>query len=146
MRKLVVRIRSYRWPMEITPKLDLIVIDCPDALALARFYSELLTWPLEDGSDPSWATLTPPGGGISQENPDGRPALAFQRIDDWVQPTWPGGSHPQQFHLDFSVGDIDAAEPQVLALGATVHEHQPSKDGGFRVYLDPAGHPFCLIR
>ena len=132
--------------MEITPKLDLIVIDCPDALALARFYSALLTWPLEDGSDPSWATLTPPGGGISQENPDGRPALAFQRIDDWVEPTWPGGSHPQQFHLDFSVGDIDAAEPQVLALGATVHDHQPSKDGGFRVYLDPAGHPFCLIR
>ena len=50
---------------------------------------------------------------VSSDDP-----LAFQRIDDWVAPTWPGGAHPQQFHLDFSVGDIDAAEPQVLAIGA----------------------------
>ncbi|HET7385432.1 MAG TPA: VOC family protein [Nocardioidaceae bacterium] len=128
------------------PVLDMVILDCPDALELGRFYSELLGWSLEDGSDRDWATLTPPGGGISPENPDGRTALAFQRIDDWVTPTWPGGAHPQQFHLDFSVGDIDAAEPSALALGATKHEHQPSQDGGFRVYLDPAGHPFCLIR
>jgi hypothetical protein len=33
----------------------------------------------------------------------------------------------------------------VLKVGATVHEHQPSKDGAFRAYLDPAGDPFCLI-
>ncbi len=134
--------------MTITPqpKLDLIILDCPDALALGRFYSELMDWELEDGSDRDWATLVPPGGGITPDNPDGRATLAFQRIDDWVEPTWPGGAHPQQFHLDFSVGDIDAAEPGVLALGARVHDHQPSKDGGFRVYLDPAGRPFCLIR
>jgi hypothetical protein len=128
------------------PILDLIILDCPDALELGRFYAELLGWSMEDGSDRDWVTLSPPGGGVSAENPDGRPSLAFQRIDDWVTPTWPGGSHPQQFHLDFSVGDIDAAEPAVLALGARRHDHQPSKDGGFRVFLDPAGHPFCLIR
>jgi hypothetical protein len=129
------------------PVLDLIILDCPDALELATFYGELLGWSMEDGADRDWATLEPPEGGVSPENPNGRPALAFQRIDDWVAPTWPGGSHPQQFHLDFSVGgDIDAAEPAVLALGAQRHDHQPSEDGGFRVYLDPAGHPFCLIR
>ncbi len=133
-------------PTAHKPLLDLIILDCPDALELGRFYGELLGWPLEDGSDRGWATLRPPGGGISAENPDGRPALAFQQIEDWVTPTWPGGGHPQQFHLDFSVGDIDAAEPAVLAIGARRHDHQPSKDGGFRVYLDPAGHPFCLIR
>lgn len=126
--------------------LDLIILDCPDAMALARFYSTVLGWPLEDGSDERWATLVPPGGGVSAERPDGRAALAFQRIDDFVAPTWPGGAHPQQLHLDISVIDIDASEPNVLAAGATVHEHQPSTDGGFRVYLDPAGHPFCLIR
>ena len=132
--------------MEITPKLDLVILDCPDALELATFYSALLGWPLEDGSDQAFATLVPPGGGVSPDNPDGRATLAFQQISDWVAPTWPGGRHPQQLHLDFSVGDIDAAEPQVLALGARRHEHQPSQDGGFRVYLDPVGHPFCLIR
>jgi catechol 2,3-dioxygenase-like lactoylglutathione lyase family enzyme len=132
--------------MEITPKLDLVILDCPDALELAGFYSRLLGWPLEDGSDATFATLVPPGGGLTPDNPDGRATLAFQRIEDWVVPTWPGGKHPQQFHLDFSVGDIDAAEPQVLALGARLHAHQPSENGGFRVFLDPAGHPFCLIR
>ena len=132
--------------MDLTPRLDLIILDCPDALELAAFYSGLLGWPLEDGADRDFATLRPPGGGVSPDNPDGRATLAFQRIEDWVAPTWPGGRHPQQVHLDFSVGDIDGAEPHVLGLGARVHEHQPSKDGGFRVYLDPVGHPFCLIR
>lgn len=126
------------------PVLDLFVLDCPDAGALGRFYADLLGWQVEAGSDEAWTTLVPPGGGVSPENPDGRATLAFQRIEDWVAPTWPGGEHPQQFHLDFSVEDIDAVEPAVLDLGARRHEHQPSEDGSFRVYLDPVGHPFCL--
>ena len=128
------------------PVLDLIILDCPDALELARFYGTLLGWDIEAPSDRDWATLIPPGGGVTPDNPDGRATLAFQRIDDWVTPTWPGGAHPQQFHLDLSVDDIPAAEPRVLSIGARLHEHQPSKDGNFRVYLDPAGHPFCLIQ
>ncbi|QKE84544.1 VOC family protein [Arthrobacter sp. NEB 688] len=128
------------------PVLDLVVLDCPDPLRLARFYGEVLGWELEDDSGADWATLLPPGGGVGPGRPDGRTTLAFQRIEDWVAPTWPGGAHPQQFHLDLSVEDIDAAEPTVLAAGASVHAEQPSSDGGFRVYLDPAGHPFCLVR
>ena len=132
-------------PIPAKPVLDLVILDCPDALALATFYGEAMGWALEDGATRDWATLVPPGGGLSPDNPDGRATLAFQRIDDFVTPTWPGGAHPQQFHLDLWAGDIDAAEPAVLAAGATVHEHQPSQNGGFRVYTDPAGHPFCLI-
>jgi hypothetical protein len=40
------------------------------------------------------------------------------------------------------VDDLDAAEAAVLELGATRHERQPGTT--FRVFLDPAGHPFCL--
>lgn len=133
----------------VTPtvlRLDLVILDCPDALELGQFYATILGWEVEGGSDRDWTTLVPPGGGVSPDNPDGRTTLAFQRVDDFVAPTWPGGAHPQQFHVDLAAGDIDAAEPAVLAAGATVHEHQPSENGGFRVYLDPAGHPFCLIR
>ncbi len=132
--------------MSTRPLLDLVVLDCPDALLLGRFYAEVLGWEVEQGADRDWTTLVPPGGGISPTRRDGRTTLAFQRIDDWVPPTWPGGSHPQQVHLDLSVEDIDSAEPAVLAAGARVHEHQPSESGGFRVYLDPVGHPFCLVR
>ncbi len=125
---------------------DLVILDCPDALVLSQFYSDILGWEVEEGSNADFANLVPPGGGVSPERPDGRTTLSFQRIEDWVEPTWPGGAHPQQIHLDFSVADIDAAEPELIAAGARVHPHQPSENGGFRVYLDPAGHPFCLIR
>ena len=130
-----------------TPRLDLVVLDCPDALELGRFYATVLGWEMEEDATRDWVTLIPPGGGISPQNPNGRTSLAFQRIHDWVPPTWPGGAHPQQFHLDLTTDDdIPGAEKALLAAGGRVHEHQPSLDGGFKVYLDPAGHPLCLIR
>jgi hypothetical protein len=44
-------------------------------------------------------------------------------------------------HLDVRVEDLDEGERKVLALGAvSQHRHETC-----RVYLDPAGHPFCLI-
>ena len=46
-------------------------------------------------------------------------------------------------HLDFDVDDLDATEARVLAAGATRYDFQP--DDHWRVYADPAGHPFCLI-
>lgn len=128
------------------PVFDLVVLDCPDALELGRFYADLLGWEFEEGANRDWVTLIRPGGGVGPDNPNGGPTLAFQRIDDWVTPTWPGGAHPQQVHLDFAVTNIDAAEPQVIELGARRHDHQPSESGSFRVYIDPVGHPFCLVQ
>lgn len=119
--------------------LDVVALDCPDARALAGFYAGLLDWEVVGESDDDWVTIVPPGSG------EGDQGLAFQRIDDYVAPTWPGGSQPQQFHLDLRVADLAAGERVVLAAGATRHEHQPSGSGGFVVYLDPAGHPFCLV-
>ena len=129
----------------VRPLLDLVVLDCPDALELAAFYAAVLGWEVEGGADRDWVNLVPPSGGVTPDNPDGRATLAFQRVDGYVRPTWPAGAHPQQFHLDLWAGDIDAHEPAVLAAGATLHEHQPSENGSFRVYVDPAGHPFCLV-
>ena len=127
------------------PRLDLVVLDCQDPRALGEFYAKILGWGIESADD-DWVTLEPPGGGISEEHPGGHVSLAFQKVENHQPPTWPEGPRPQQFHLDFAVPDIDDAEAAVLAAGATVHEHQPSESGGFRVYLDPAGHPFCLCR
>lgn len=108
------------------------VLDCPDPLALATFYAELLGWTVADDSDADWAEARPEAGSW----------IAFQRVDDYAPPQWPGQQHPQQMHIDVSVADLDAGEAQVLAIGATKHEYQPGDS--FRVFLDPAGHPFCL--
>ena len=58
-------------------------------------------------------------------------------------PRWPDPEHPQHEHLDIRVFDVDAAEQAVLALGPT---RPPTEhENGFRVFTDPAGHPFCLV-
>ena len=107
-----------------------IVIDCPDAAASATFYAAMLDWTAE--IKPNWADIRADYG----------QCISFQQVADYTPPQWPGQQVPQQMHLDVVVDDLDAAEAEVLKLGATKHEHQPGKT--FRVFLDPAGHPFCL--
>ena len=116
-------------------RMRTVVIDCPDPAALAEFYRQLVGGEVTAISE-EWIVL---------ETEPGR-RVAFQRAEEHAAPTWPTGNRPQQFHLDVTVDDIDEAEPAVLAIGATKHEVQPGEadDDTFRVYLDPAGHPFCL--
>jgi catechol 2,3-dioxygenase-like lactoylglutathione lyase family enzyme len=115
-------------------RLQVIALDCPDPDVLAAFYSGVLGAEVERGDDdPDWVQLAPRGG----------TPLAFQRVADHRPPQWPGAEHPQQMHLDLEVDDLDAGEAAVVALGARRHEVQPSTR--YRVFLDPAGHPFCLV-
>ena len=72
---------------------------------------------------------------------DGQTRLSFQHAPDHQPPRWPDPAFPQQIHLDIHVDDIAATEAMVLTLGAT---RLPSAEPSFRVYADPAGHPFCL--
>jgi predicted enzyme related to lactoylglutathione lyase len=111
-----------------------MVLDSPDARELAAFYQRLLGWPIRS-DEPDWVTLRPPTGGIG---------LSFQTERAYVRPTWPAGPGDQQMmvHLDIEVDDLDAAGAHAVAAGATLAEYQPQDD--VRVYLDPAGHPFCL--
>lgn len=107
-----------------------VTIDAPDASALARFYAELTTLEVTyDG---------PEGAMVSA---DGR-SVMFQQVAEYTAPSWPDPAKPQQAHLDLQVRDLDAGEQRALELGAT------RLDGGgehFRVFADPAGHPFCLV-
>jgi catechol 2,3-dioxygenase-like lactoylglutathione lyase family enzyme len=111
-----------------------IVLGAPDAGELAAFYHRLLGWPVER-DEPDWVMLGAPGGG---------PGLSFQTEVDHVRPTWPAGTGDQQMmiHLDIEVDDIAVAGAHALGAGATLAAYQPQDD--VRVYLDPAGHPFCL--
>jgi hypothetical protein len=112
-------------------RMRAVVLDGPDPLALAEFYRALV------------------GGGITVADDDWvelRSAdvlLSFQRAHDHEPLTWPSGARPQRFHIDVTVDDIDTADAAVLAAGARRHEHQPADAHDWRVYLDPAGHPFC---
>lgn len=68
--------------------------------------------------------------------------MTFQRVENYLAPTWPTQERGQQMHLDFAVDDIGEAVKLAESLGATQAPDQPGER--WRVMLDPAGHPFCL--
>lgn len=115
-------------------RAPLFVIDCPDTRELSGFYAALLGWSdIEVDDDDGWTEI---------RSADGSDRICFQQVEDYRAPSWPGQERPQQMHVDVDVDDLDEAEAAVVGLGATRHEHQPGTT--FRVFLDPAGHPFCL--
>ena len=106
-----------------------VTIDAPDASALARFYADLLGMEV---------TYDGPEGALVAA--DGQ-SVMFQQVSDYNPPAWPDPARPQQAHLDVIVEDLDAAEARALELGA---KRLPGQDASWRVFADPAGHPFCL--
>jgi catechol 2,3-dioxygenase-like lactoylglutathione lyase family enzyme len=116
-------------------KFATIVLDCPDAHALAAFYSRLLGWE-KTKEDPYWVLMRDPKGGTG---------MAFQSEEDYVRPVWPEepGKPQKGEHMDFLVDDLEAATKHALECGATLSPVQYFK--GVKVFFDPAGHPFCLF-
>lgn len=114
--------------------LGVIALDCPEPRALAEFYAAVLDGRIEGEGE--WVEVKGHTG----------TTLAFQRVERYVPPRWPSAEHPQQAHLDFLVerARLDAAEREVLALGARLLEGDFDGQRTWRVYADPVGHPFCL--
>jgi len=110
-----------------------VSIDCSDPGELADFYAELLGM--------QRIVETPDGRIVAVS--DGTHTLAMMRVDGYVAPSWPQPGQLQQMHFDISVTDLDRAAERALSVGARLAEHQPAPDL-WRVFLDPAGHPFCL--
>jgi catechol 2,3-dioxygenase-like lactoylglutathione lyase family enzyme len=112
-----------------------VVIEAPDAQALADFYVRLLGWRIDRDDGGDFVTIAPPSGVAY---------LGIQRSPEYVPPVWPAAEGHQQMmmHLDVEVADRDAAVADAVAMGARLADHQPQED--VRVMLDPAGHPFCL--
>lgn len=116
---------------------DTFAFDCADPLRLGQFYAELLGGTVEAHEDGDWVEMRWDG-----------PTISFQLAPDHRPPDWPNGQ--QQAHIDFDVVDIRAAHDRVVELGGTavdpVEAPRPEFTRGYRVYTDPAGHPFCLCR
>ncbi len=133
------------------PHLAQVVLDTTDARRLAEFYRELLGYRYRPGDEPptvgepderggDWLVLVDAGGGR---------AVAFQRVEELPEATWPSGPYPQQLHLDLTVSSLaalQAAHERALGLGARLlHDRSEDEEEPLRVYADPAGHPFCIF-
>ena len=122
-------------------RLGSIVIDSNIADELADFYAKLLGWKIDGGVVDGEKWLI-----VKSETGEGTP-LVFQTVEDYVKPQWPwaDGVQQQMLHLDFyvSAADYDKEVAHAIACGAQVAE-TPFNDN-WKVMLDPAGHPFCII-
>jgi hypothetical protein len=136
---------------QVFPVIRQTVLDATDPRHLAEFYRQLFGLRYRPGDEPpgpgqpdpagqDWLILTSPAGGA---------ALAFQKVEELAEATWPDGAVPQQLHLDTTVptmADLDVAHERALALGARLrYDRSDDAEEPLRVYADPAGHPFCII-
>lgn len=114
-----------------------VVLDSDNADELSAFYERLLGWTRFKGEEytvlrngeqagfPTWITV--------------------QQVDEYVRPVWPAtpGEQQQMAHIDFHVEDVEEGVKYALSCGATISEIQ--FDERWRVMIDPAGHPFCIL-
>lgn len=112
-----------------------VMVDCPDAAALQRFYGELLGW---EQCDLFALPAVRSAGGV---------VFLFAQEEDYVPPVWPEapGRQQKQMHFDFQVESVPEAVRRAEALGAVKAGAQFGGED-FVTMLDPAGHPFCLCR
>ncbi len=122
-------------------------IDCVDPINLANFYSCITGLKVDITTENTDSNIV----WVELKDNQGIPKLAFQKVANYKAPTWPEGPIPQQLHLDFAVKNLDETEIELLKIGAIKTEFQPGSPKSndysteFRVYLDPEGHPFCII-
>jgi hypothetical protein len=106
-------------------------MDCADPAPLAEFWAALLDGTVIMQNEQTSVVVT------------GSMWLGMIRVPDYRPPTWPNGDTPKHIHLDLAVRDLDEAEAEALRMGAVKSEHQPQPDE-WRIFHDPAGHPFCI--
>jgi hypothetical protein len=115
-------------------ELSALTIDCSDPAVLGAFYTAVLGGTVTDRSDDvlflQTAALT----------------LIFRRVSDYKPPTWPSPEVPLQMHFELVVDDPAQAVIDLGRLGATPGSRHDVEGPDIRVMLDPAGHPFCVIR
>jgi hypothetical protein len=133
------------------PVLKSVVLDAPDARALAEFYRGLLGYEYRSGDEPPPAGEPDPQAAdwLVLTDPAGRARLAFQQVADFRRPTWPDPDVQQQLHLDIAVSSADELQSQrarAESLGAVLlADRFDDPQEPLFVLADPAGHPFCIL-
>ena len=137
----LLRLYPTRWQRRYATEMDALLADDPPGirarldLALGALDAHLHPWWV-----PAWPVIAAAIGGVAWT------FAGAVALGQPVPPDWPGGTPPQQIHLDLWVEEFAAAHDRVMSLGAKVLKPAENVDSAdnFQVYADPAGHPFCL--
>lgn len=113
-----------------------VTVDCSDALALARFWAQVLGWNVYHDNDPEVlvAPNFPPSGP--------GPTMLFIPVPE-------PRTVKNRMHVDLQPSDRTREEEveRLLKLGATIVEDHRTENGSGWVWLaDPEGNDFCVER
>jgi predicted enzyme related to lactoylglutathione lyase len=114
-------------------QLTEIIIDAADPRALARFWGDVLGWPVvDDDRGLSWISAS--------GDHTARPMVVFVPVPE-------PKTVKNRVHLDVNPAGVDQAEEleRLLALGATRADVGQSDDVPWIVLADPEGNEFCLL-
>jgi Glyoxalase-like domain len=98
------------------PFIRATVLDTTDPRRLAEFYRLLFGLRYRPGDEPP-APGQPDSKGddwLVLRNPAGGAMLAFQKVEQIPEATWPEGPVPQQLHLDTTVPTVADLDVQVF--------------------------------
>ena len=107
--------------------IEQIVIDCADAAALAGFWSQVLSRPVDEGASEFHATI---GKG-------GEQALMFLKVPD-------GKQGKNRLHLDLSGPGWREEADRLVALGAVKQAEHQEYGIEWITFADPEGNEFDL--
>jgi hypothetical protein len=127
--------------------LEDLVIDCAHPASLARFWAEVLDgYAVAPYDDAELERLRAMGIDDPEDDPvvfivgpPGTPRWCFQRVPE-------PRVAKNRMHADLWSDDRDAEVERLLALGATVLEHQPPPGDDLLALADPEGNELCLVR
>jgi hypothetical protein len=114
----------------MTARVGNIAFDCVDVLSMARFWSEVLGRPLDEGGSAEFATI----GGADGERTE--PAWYFNKGSEAKRAK-------NHVHVDLVDPDPSAID-NLVALGATVVGNHRLGSHRWTVLQDPEGNEFCI--
>ena len=117
-------------------RVDGLVIDGADTMALARFWAAMFDTEVAsivNEGEPNEAHY------VDVAATDGTPLLRFQRVPEAKRVK-------NRLHMDIEVEELDPAIARVEALGGSVIQPLQTEYGyDFAIMGDPEGNEFCLI-
>lgn len=116
--------------MDIT--LYAVTFDCTDADKLARFWSQLVGRPLDDGATAEFASI-----GMSADHAP-RPHWAFIQVPEDKQVK-------NRVHLDLVSDNLAAAVDRAVELGATRLADRADEHYRWSTLADPEGNEFDIV-
>ncbi|MFV0523049.1 MAG: VOC family protein [Acidimicrobiales bacterium] len=106
-----------------------VTFDCDDPQAVARFWSAVLERPVDDETNPYFASIGP---GTSTQ-----PTFLFLAVGE-------SKAAKNRCHIDFESDDYPAEVNRLVGLGATKQADKAEYGHVWTVFNDPEGNEFCV--